>query len=236
MLLLLLYPMRCCQRCLGCCRVRWHVLHIFIDAFQGCFKDGTNGTRDCRYFAAVYLIMRLILFFLFAFTLSVAFYSVAILTLIGVAMLIIIVQPYKAKFSSYNGVDSVFTLTLAMWCGTAVFFNIAASKAHRLLKTSLLVSFLVAVLPLLYLVVVFLHWICSRWGFGKRLVHSIKNQIGRVHKQTHDTRLDESLPDRLINPCRYNKDENHAAYYGATSTEGFSNQVYSRINDDEASS
>ena len=139
MLLLLLYPMRCCQRCLGHCRMRWHALHIFIDAFQGCFKDETNGTRDCRYFAAVYLLMRLLLFFLFAFTLNAAFYAVTILALIGIAMLIIIVQPYKAKFSSYNAVDSVFILTLAMWCGTAAFFNIAAAKAHRLLKTSLLV-------------------------------------------------------------------------------------------------
>ena len=159
--------------------------------------------------------MRLILFLLFTITHSVAFYAVAILALIGIAMLIIIVQPYKAKFTSYNTVDSVFILTLAMWCGTAVFFNIAAAKAHRLLNTSLLVSFLVAVLPLLYLVVIFLHWICSHWGFGKRLVHSIENQIGRLYKQTHNTRLDQSLPDRLINPCRYNKDENHAAYYGA---------------------
>ena len=50
-LLLLLYPMQCCQKCLGHCRVRWHALHTFIDAFQGCFKDGANGTRDCRYFA-----------------------------------------------------------------------------------------------------------------------------------------------------------------------------------------
>ena len=72
-------------------------------------------------------------------------------------MLIIIVQPYKAKFSSYNVVDSVFILTLAMWYGTVAFFTIAAGKTHRLLKTPLLVSFLVAVLPLLYLVVIFLH-------------------------------------------------------------------------------
>ena len=171
-------------------------------------------------------------FFLFALTLSAAFYAVVILVLIGIAMLIIIVQPYKAKFSSYNVVESVLVLTLAMWCGTAVFVNIAVSKAHRLLKTSLLVSFLVAVLPLLYLVVILLHWICSRWGVGKRLVHSIKSQIRRVYKPTHDIRLNESLPDRLINPCRY-RDENHAACYGATSTERFSDQVYSRISDDQ---
>ena len=233
MLLLLLYPMRCCQRCLGHCRVRWHALHTFIDAFQGCFKDGTNGTQDCRYFPALYFVFRLLLFLLYALTLSAAFYAVAILVVIGIAMLIIIVQPYKAKFSSYNVVESVLVLTLAMWCGTAVFVNTAASKAHGLLKASLIVAFLVAVLPLLYLVVILLHWICSRWGVGKRLVHSIKSQIRRVYKPTHDTRLNESLPDRLINPCRYNKDGNHAACYGATGTEGFSNQVYSRISDDQ---
>ena len=44
LLLLLLYPMRCFQRCLGCLGVRWHALPIFIDAFQGCYKDGTNDT------------------------------------------------------------------------------------------------------------------------------------------------------------------------------------------------
>ena len=39
-------------RCLGCCGIRWHALLIFIDTFQGCYKDGTNGNRDCWYFAA----------------------------------------------------------------------------------------------------------------------------------------------------------------------------------------
>ena len=30
-----------------------------MDAFQGCYKDGTDGTRDCRYFAALQLLVRL---------------------------------------------------------------------------------------------------------------------------------------------------------------------------------
>ena len=29
-----------------------------MDAFQGSFKNGTDGTRDCRHFAALYLILR----------------------------------------------------------------------------------------------------------------------------------------------------------------------------------
>ena len=61
MLLLLLYPMRSFQRCLGyCTRIRWQFLHTFADAFQGCYKNGTNGTRDYRYFAGLYLVFRIV--------------------------------------------------------------------------------------------------------------------------------------------------------------------------------
>ena len=49
-LILLLYPMRSFQRYLGyCTRIRWQFLHTFANAFQGCYKNGTNGSRDCCY-------------------------------------------------------------------------------------------------------------------------------------------------------------------------------------------
>ena len=50
-LVLLLYPTRAFQRCLGCCRVRWLALHAFADTFNGYYKNGTEGTRDYRYFS-----------------------------------------------------------------------------------------------------------------------------------------------------------------------------------------
>ena len=227
-LLLLLYPMRCFQRSLGRCRVKWHALHIFIDAFQGCYKDGTNGSLDCRYFAGLYLLMRLILFILFALTHSAYYYAVGILVLIGVAMLLAIFQPYKAEFSTYNAVDSVFILTLAMWYGTVLCLNIAAVKIRRLLKTSAIVSFLVATLPLLYFGVVILHWICTRRGVGQRLFQSIK---GRIGGKAYCTGLEESLPDRLINPSLYHDDGD---YPMANYTERFNNQAYTSINSEES--
>ena len=219
-LLLLLYPMRCFQCCLGRCRVKWHALHIFVDTFQGCYKDGTNGTRDCRYFAGVYLLVRLILFLLFAITNSVAFYAMATIVLIIVAMLLAIVQPYKAEFTAYNAVDSVFILTIAMWYGTAVFFNTATATSQGLLDKTVLVSFLIAAIPLLYLVVIFLRWIYSHTGVGQRLVKSIKRQIGRFCIQEHSIQLEESLPDRLINLRLYDHD-------------GFSDQPYINIHNDK---
>ena len=86
-LLLLLYPIRFFQWCLGCCRVRWHALHIFIDAFQGYCKDGTNGTRDCRYFAAAFLIARVLRFIMFAFSPTVLFYGGAQSMFISLTMM-----------------------------------------------------------------------------------------------------------------------------------------------------
>ena len=223
-LLLLLYPMRCFQRCLNHCGVRWHALPTFIDAFQGYYKDGTNGNRDCRYFAGVYLLLRLILAISFAITRSVVFYGLAILVLISVAILITIIQPYKTEFAVYNAIDSVFILVLAMWYGTAVFYYTAAITANYLVKTSVIVSSLVGTLPLLYFIVIFLCWICSCTEVGQKLVKSIKSQIGRFCRQEHNTRPDESLPDRLINLHLYDSNDSMA-----NSTDSFRDQAYSII-------
>ena len=217
-LLLLLYPMRCFQWCLDHCRVRWHALHIFIDSFQGCYKDGTNGTRDCRYFAAVYLLVRLVLLALLVSIHSVAFYATATFVLVGVAMLLAIVQPYKADFNTYNTVDLVFMLTLAMWFGTVVFFDTIAMKSRELLDITATVLFLLAAFPLLYLVVIFGHWIFSRSGVGQ----SIKSRIGRVCRRAHGIRLEESLPD------------DDGQFSMANNSEKFSDQAYSSINNEES--
>ena len=45
---LVLYPFAFFQKFLDCIPVRWHILHTFMDAFQGVYKDGTEpDTRDC---------------------------------------------------------------------------------------------------------------------------------------------------------------------------------------------
>ena len=161
LLLLLLYPMRCFQRCLSCCGVRWHALPIFIDGFQGCYKDGTNGTRDCRYFAAAFLFVRILLFIVFSLSLTGLFYGAAVLVFIPLVIAIVVVQPYKPRFSTYNAVDSVLVLLLALTCATAVCIDLAGQEAHRWLKFSILLAFIVAVVPLIYISVVTLHWMCS---------------------------------------------------------------------------
>ena len=58
-------------------------------ALQGCYKDKTNGTRNCWYFAALYLIITLLLlFFVPALTLDVFFYAVCQVVLIAITNLL----------------------------------------------------------------------------------------------------------------------------------------------------
>ena len=62
--ILLLYPFSLCQKCLIMLPQRWKImLHVFMDSFQGCYKDGTKpGTKDCRWFSAVPFIIRILYF------------------------------------------------------------------------------------------------------------------------------------------------------------------------------
>ena len=55
-LLPLLYPTCCGPRYFG-----GRVVKTFIEAFQGSYKDGTNGTRDYRAVSALYLVCRVVI-------------------------------------------------------------------------------------------------------------------------------------------------------------------------------
>ena len=104
-LVLLLYPTRAFQRSLGCCRVRWHGLHAFADTFTGYYKNGTDGTRDYRYFAGLYLTLRVVLL-LTLLAVSGPYYWMLVITCFSVtSLLFAILRPYKNNW--INVWDSV---------------------------------------------------------------------------------------------------------------------------------
>ena len=93
---------------------------------------------------------------------------------ITLAMMIAIMQPYKRQFSIYNAVDSVLILLMALWCATVVCINIAAMKAQKWLKFWMVLSFLLAVLPLIYLSFVTLHWMCCQKKLLQRMIGKMR--------------------------------------------------------------
>jgi len=104
-LLLCLYPCRCYQRFLNSCHLRNQALHTFMDAFQGCYKDGTNGSRDCRCFAAIYLLTRTAIHLSFAVSSVLFTNSTFIVVLATVVLLLSVFHPYKVKL--YNQLDII---------------------------------------------------------------------------------------------------------------------------------
>ena len=88
--LLFLYPCRCFQSCLSCCRLNSQVLCTFMDAFQGCYKF---EPYDCRYWAAFYLFLRIAILVIFALMQSGYFVLVTGILLVPTASLLLLVRP-----------------------------------------------------------------------------------------------------------------------------------------------
>ena len=142
-LILLLYPTRVFQRLIGCCNTRWHALDAFVDAFQGYYKDGTNGTPDWRYFSGLYLIFRILVIGTYVLPAkygavyrgacySFAFSSFGLL------------QPYKDSWINYW--DSiVFTLFS--------FGQFVAVYDEYVTKSDFVFVYILAAVPLVYLIV-----------------------------------------------------------------------------------
>ena len=61
-LLLIFYPCNIFKRCLNrCSGRRWHALHTFVEAFQGCYKNEVTGGWDLRSLSGLYLLFCLVL-------------------------------------------------------------------------------------------------------------------------------------------------------------------------------
>ena len=208
LLLLCLYPCHCFQKILNACKLRCQSLHIFMDGFQGCFKNGTDGTRDCRYFSAMYLLVRILFFIVFAATLTSSIYMGCFI--LGViftlfAILFTVVQPYKTPV--YNVVDTVLVVSVAL-----IYFCIAGATladysayfiTHAqhppLLKVVMLMLGIFLLAPFIYMTAVGLYWLFFRHAILSSLLLKIRLLCNSTLRQRNS---EESLaqPDRLINP------------------------------------
>ena len=60
--LVLIYPTRVFPQLISCCGLRrWHATRTFMEVFVGSYKDGTEGGRDYRLTAGLYLIGRILI-------------------------------------------------------------------------------------------------------------------------------------------------------------------------------
>ena len=194
-LLLLFYQLRCFQRLLTCLKIHSQLLHAVMDSFQGCYKNGLEpGTRDCRWFAAVPLIGRIVLISIVSLTLDGSALPYLIITILGVMVAMTIIQPYKTQFSKYAKLDITFWGMLAAFCAAT---QGAQDGTRQQRKIGSIFRIIVGVLPLLYMIGISVYWILSRM---RKIKHFIRQIQARRRGYLN---IEETLPDRLVNPEHY---------------------------------
>ena len=158
MIILCLYPSHWFQRCLNHLHLGTLTLSMFVDAFQGCYKDGTNGTTDCRYFAVLHFLLRLKMLLLFGLTQDIRIYAFSSTALLFIYFgIFVITQPYKV--SMYNRTDVILLIPIMLFNITAIFHNITLPSRTLLLSIQKCVIALCLCCPLAYLCV----WVIIKW-------------------------------------------------------------------------
>jgi hypothetical protein len=165
--LLLFYPLRGFQKLLNALPLRWHILHTFMDSFQGCYKNGTEtGTRDWRWITSIYFLVRYFFFFFSAFVTGSQFFPLAAIVLSLVSLLLVLVQPFKNEFCHYSNITATYILFLALFYTSMTGVEFATTKRQDMMEFFYIISLLFACLPLIYVFLITFQWILARRKFG----------------------------------------------------------------------
>ena len=217
---LLLFPFAFFQKFLSSCKLQSLALTTFVEAFQGCFKDGTNGTPDRRYFAGIYFVFRLIVFSIFALVVD---FRVVLLSLQFIftagAVLFAIFQPYKVSF--YNKLDVIMFGILAMLYSILLYIFSEFFQTLAISKSAFIVFHVLLLLPMLYISAYAIYWIVNQkeswrqnlqypWRniranhpFSKKHQTSTTRSRSSGHYTRSEVFADYSIPDRILHPDDY---------------------------------
>ena len=163
-ILLIVYPTRLFRKCVSYCGFRrWHALHMFVESFQGQYKDGTNGTRDFRMVSASFLILRIVIMALFLNHHQLPSHtSVLQGVLIACASCFhAITKPYKFNFM--NNVDIVILFLLE------VLILVTSTSRSLLLTYISLGTTLLLLIPHMILIFCICHKIAKKIGITQCL-------------------------------------------------------------------
>lgn len=176
-LLLILYPFKLFQNFLNACDCQCSILRTFADTFHGCYKDGTGGTRDYRWFAGLHFSMR---FFLVALLDMTRFYKLsAVSNILGSLFYIAalaVFQPYKKNAHAKQ--DIVLFLGFSIW-STAVLIgelDLQGDEGFDFILHLTILS-IGSLIPLLYIVGLIVYWLLVVKKLHRWILVSLRRMI-----------------------------------------------------------
>ena len=124
-------------------------VQALLNEFHGCYKDGSDGKMDCRWFSSLYFVLRIALVLAYAFTSTWQLqYTVQIMFFVFVAFLFAMFRPYRKDW--INIVDIAVFLLLAGIC-TISQYNLTNTRiGNEVDKNAMVIQQLLIGLPLVY--------------------------------------------------------------------------------------
>ena len=138
-----------------------------MDAFQGYYKDGTNGTPDWRYFSGLYLIFRILV--IGSYILPMKYKEVYRVACYSSASLFFgVLRPYKEQWINYW--DSI-AMMLFSFAEFLTLYEEFVTSSHFALV------YVLAVVPLVYLIVYTSYKLLSQAAILHHYALCCKNRI-----------------------------------------------------------
>ena len=191
LIILYLYPCCCFQKLLNqfsMCNCQ--TLHILMDTFLSNFR---TKPIDCRYFAAIYLTLRIVNLVVFSLTLSRFYYPILPIFLLMMALLVAIFQPYKC--SVYNKLDIFFFIITALGYIAATGYGLSPGPTHYNNFFLWMVG-ATATIPVLYITILIISWATP---------HRIKHKITLCFKPIMLGRQQQTIDGEFMEATDYQR-------------------------------
>ena len=185
---LLHYPVMWMERLIsrvGCLRNVYPTasIAILLDTFQGCFKDNR------RYFAGLYLALRLLLFFAFLLQPLQQLLTQQVIFIVYI-FLVSFFKPYKDSW--INSLDTAMFINMAFINGLLWYvYSAAETDPPAPLVTCIILESILVFVPMVYFVA-YLLWYSSRYyrdGIKTKMVElhrKVKGSLGKSRSIGHD--------------------------------------------------
>lgn len=185
LILLCAYPCRCCHKLLNLFPFRHDILHTFMDTLQGEFKE---QPRDCRYFAGLYIALRMVNLILYAYIKSPVYFLWAACVLVFFVVLLAVMKPYK--YSCYNSLDPwLFLMVIVVYISISIRFESLYITPKEAMHTNTLLKVIILLAMYsfsIYGVILLVYQLFPSWKV-KQFIAYMK------HLFKHRQELEESL-------------------------------------------
>ena len=172
-----LYPCKLFQTCLNKVHCNFHVLRTFMDVFQGHYKDGTNNTRDYRYFSGIFFVTRLIL--VASFVLLNSLYSFLIFGTILTVLGFTVATLHPQRTQLHYAFDCIILMLLSVLLFSVIGYFIGPHSSIPS-TVSKLFGYIALVLPLLYIKCLVGYWTVVKKKVPQRLGRTVWTFITKV--------------------------------------------------------